>query len=62
MAPDKIMDREMKLRFPCKEGCTVHRPEENPCGGGLFWCGKGVWTLGWDTRRLAVCRSSAQNL
>jgi hypothetical protein len=45
MAPDKIMSRVMKLRFPCKVGCTVHRKEGNPCGVGLLWCGAGVYRL-----------------
>jgi len=63
MAPDKIMNRVMKLRFPCKVGCTVQRKEENPCEGwaALVRCA-GVSTLGLDTRRLAVCRNSAENL
>jgi len=64
MASDKIMHRAMKLLFPCKVGCTVHRSEENPCGGGLLWCGAGSIDsrMGQDTRRLAVCRNSAENL
>ena len=41
MVPDKIMNRVMKLRFPCQVECTVHRSEENPCGVGLLWCGVG---------------------
>ena len=45
MAPNKITNRVMKLLFPCKVGCTVHRLEENPSGVGVVWCGAGEYRL-----------------